>query len=47
MADSRKKEDFGTRVFNAATMMAASFVARKAITLGLDQGHRQEAAREP
>src|SRR5258705_527909 len=33
MADSKKKEDFGTRVFNAATMMAASFVARKAITL--------------
>jgi len=33
MADSRKKEDVGTRVFNAMTMMAASFVARKAITL--------------
>ena len=33
MADSKKKEDFGTRAFNAMTMMAASFVARKAITL--------------
>ena len=33
MADSKKKEDVGTRVFNAATMMAASFVARKAITV--------------
>jgi hypothetical protein len=33
MADSDKKEDIGTRVFNAMTMMAASFVARKAITL--------------
>ena len=32
MADSDKKEDIGTRVFNAMTMMAASFVARKAIT---------------
>ena len=33
MADNQKKEDFGTRAFNAATMMAASFVARKAITV--------------
>ena len=33
MADSKKKEDVGTRVFNAMTVMAASFVARKAITL--------------
>jgi hypothetical protein len=33
MADSKKKEDVGTRVFNAMTMMAASFVARKAITV--------------
>ena len=33
MADSDKKEDIGTRVFNAMTLMAASFVARKAITL--------------
>ena len=33
MVDSKKKEEFGTRVFNAATMMAASFVARKAITV--------------
>ena len=33
MADEKKKEDFGTRAFNAATMMAASFVARKAITV--------------
>jgi uncharacterized protein DUF4235 len=33
MTDSKKKEEFGTRVFNAATMMAASFVARKAITV--------------
>jgi len=33
MADSKKKEDFGTRAFNTMTMMAASFVARKAITV--------------
>ena len=33
IADGKKKEDFGTRAFNAMTMMAASFVARKAITL--------------
>ena len=33
MADNDKKEDIGTRVFNAMTLMAASFVARKAITL--------------
>ena len=33
MADSKKKEDFGTRAFNTLTMMAASFVARKAITV--------------
>ena len=33
MADEKKKEDLGTRAFNAATMMAASFVARKAITV--------------
>jgi len=33
MADSKKKEDLGTRVFNTMTMMAASFVARKAITI--------------
>ena len=33
MADSKKKEDFGTRAFNALTMLAAPFVARKAITV--------------
>ena len=33
MADEKKKEDFGTRAFNTMTMMAASFVARKAITV--------------
>jgi hypothetical protein len=33
MADEKKKEDFGTKAFNAMTMMAASFVARKAITV--------------
>jgi uncharacterized protein DUF4235 len=33
MADEKKKEDFGTRAFNTITMMAASFVARKAITV--------------
>ena len=33
MADSKKKEDLGTRVFNTMTMMAASFVASKAITI--------------
>jgi len=32
MADGKKKEDLGTRAFNTMTMMAASFVARKAIT---------------
>lgn len=33
MADGKKKEDFGTRAFNTMTMMAASFIARKAITV--------------
>ena len=33
MADNQKKEDFSTRAFNTMTMMAASFVARKAITV--------------
>jgi hypothetical protein len=33
MADLKKKEDFGTRAFNTMTTMAASFVARKAITV--------------
>ena len=33
MADNQKKEDFSTRAINAMTMMAASFVARKAITV--------------
>ena len=33
MADSKKKEDLGTRAFNTMTMMAARFVARKAITV--------------
>ncbi len=32
MADIHKKDDFGTRVFNTLTTMAASFVARKAVT---------------
>ncbi len=32
MADIHKKEDFGTRVFNALTTMVAGFIARKAIT---------------
>ncbi|MGH3164249.1 MAG: DUF4235 domain-containing protein [Streptosporangiaceae bacterium] len=33
MADSKKKEDFSARAFNTMTMMAASFIARKAITV--------------
>jgi hypothetical protein len=33
MADGKNKEDFGTRAFNTVTMMAASFVARRAITV--------------
>ena len=33
MADDKKKEDFSTRAFNTVTMMAATFVARKAITV--------------
>ena len=33
MADEKKKEDFSTRAFNTMTMMAATFVARKAITV--------------
>lgn len=33
MADEKKKEDFGTRAFNTMTLMAAGFVARKAITV--------------
>jgi len=32
MTDIHKKDDFGTRVFNALTTMAASFIARKAVT---------------
>ena len=33
MADNQKKEDFSTRAFNTLTMMAATFVARKALTI--------------
>ena len=33
MADNQKKEDFGTRAFNTLTMLAAPFIARKAITV--------------
>jgi len=33
MADSKKKEDLGTRAFNTMTVMAAGFLARKAITV--------------
>ena len=33
MADSQKKEDFSTRAFNTLTMLAAPFIARKAITV--------------
>ena len=33
MADNQKKEDFSTRAFNTLTMLAAPFVARKAITV--------------
>jgi hypothetical protein len=33
MADGKKKEDISTRAFNALTLMAASFVARKTITV--------------
>jgi hypothetical protein len=32
MADIHKKDDFGTRVFNTLTTVAASFIARKAVT---------------
>jgi Protein of unknown function (DUF4235) len=32
MTDIHKKEDFGTRVFNTVTTMAASFIARKSVT---------------
>jgi hypothetical protein len=32
-ADSKNKEDFGTRAFNTLTMMAATFVARKSVTV--------------
>jgi len=32
MANIHKKDDFGTRVFNTLTTMAASFIARKAVT---------------
>ena len=32
MTDIHKKDDFGTRVFNTLTTMAAGFVARKAVT---------------
>jgi uncharacterized protein DUF4235 len=33
MADNQKKENFGTRAFNTLTMVAAPFIARKAITV--------------
>jgi Protein of unknown function (DUF4235) len=33
MADSKKKEDLGTRAVNTMAIMAASFVGRKAITV--------------
>ena len=33
MADKQKKEDFSTRAFNTLTMLAAPFIARKAITV--------------
>jgi hypothetical protein len=33
MADNQKKEDFSTRAFNTLTMLAAPFIARKAITV--------------
>jgi Protein of unknown function (DUF4235) len=33
MADNEKKEDFSTRAFNTLTMLAAPFIARKAITV--------------
>jgi len=33
MADKQKKEDFSTRAFNTLTLLAAPFIARKAITL--------------
>ena len=32
MADIHKKDDFGTRVFNTLTTMAAGFIARKTVT---------------
>jgi hypothetical protein len=33
MADNQKKEDFSTRALNTLTMLAAPFIARKAITI--------------
>ena len=33
MADNQKKEDISTRAFNTLTMLAAPFIARKAITV--------------
>ena len=33
MADNQKKEDFSTRAFNTLTMLAAPFIARRAITV--------------
>ena len=47
MADSKKKEDVGTRVFNAMTLMAASFVARKAITLAWTKATGKEPPTHP
>ena len=32
MADKQKKEDLSTRAFNTLTLLAAPFIARKAIT---------------
>ena len=33
MADNQKKEDFSARAFNTLTMLAAPFIARRAITV--------------
>jgi len=46
MAD-KKKEDFGTRIFNSLTIMAATFVARKVVTFGWTKVTGKEPPKNP
>ena len=46
MAD-KKKEDFGTRVFNTLTTMAAGFIARRVVTFLWTKVTGKEPPRNP